>query len=119
MNLKGLGSAAVAAANYRGVVRSAMEELENALGSARASVAKETALAEADTAAQQAMSLARLRYQSGLIDFPSLLDVERTALSSQLSLSQARADRAIAAIRLYKAVGGGWPGAAGAPAASE
>ena len=112
-------TAAVAAANYRGVVRSAMEELENALGSARASVAKETALAEADTAAQQAMSLARLRYQSGLIDFPSLLDVERTALSSQLSLSQARADRAIAAIRLYKAVGGGWPGAAGAPAASE
>ncbi len=112
-------SAAIAAASYRGVVRSAMEELENALGSARASLAKEAALAEADNAAQQAMSLARLRYQSGLIDFQSLLDSERTALSSQLSLSQAHADRAIAAIRLYKALGGGWPGSAGSPAASE
>jgi outer membrane protein TolC len=112
-------SAAIAAASYRGVVRSAMEELENALGSARASLAKEAALVEADIAAQQAMSLAQLRYQSGLIDFQSLLDSERTALSSQLSLSQAHADRAIAAIRLYKALGGGWPGSAGSPAASE
>jgi NodT family efflux transporter outer membrane factor (OMF) lipoprotein len=112
-------AAAVAAASYRGVVRSAIEELENAIGSARASVATEAALTEADTAAQQAMSLARLRYQSGLIDFQSLLDAERTALSSQLSLAQAHADRAIAAIRLYKALGGGWPVSATTPAASE
>jgi NodT family efflux transporter outer membrane factor (OMF) lipoprotein len=112
-------AAAVATANYRGVVRTAIEELENAIGTARAVVAKETALTEADAAATQAVSLARLRYQSGLIDFQSLLDAERTALSSQLSLAQAHADRALAAIRLYKALGGGWPTSAGTPTASE
>ncbi len=100
-------AAAAAAATYRGVVHAAMEDLENALLTVRASREKAVALADADQAAQRALELARLRYQSGLIDFQSLLDTERTALTSAQSLIQSQADRATAAIRLYKALGAG------------
>ena len=51
---------------------------------------------------------ARLQYRSGLIDFQSLLDSERSLLSSQDATAAARAARASATIQLYKALGGGW-----------
>ena len=52
------------------------------------------------------------RYQSGLIDFQSLLEAERSLLSSRESRLNARAARSSASVQLYKALGGGWPSAA-------
>ncbi|MGB4925599.1 MAG: TolC family protein, partial [Giesbergeria sp.] len=58
--------------------------------------------------------LARQRYQSGLIDFPTVLDTQRTLLSAQDGVASAQASLATDHVRLYKALGGGWvPGADG------
>ena len=66
------------------------------------------ALGDAEDAARSAAEMARLRYGSGLIDFQSVLDTERSVRTIEDSLASARADGVLALIRLYKAMGGGW-----------
>ncbi|MGZ8795690.1 MAG: TolC family protein, partial [Gaiellaceae bacterium] len=68
-----------------------------------------TALARGVESARNAAVLARQRYAAGLIDFQTVLDTERTVLTVEDSLTAAEANRAIAVIQLYKALGGGWP----------
>jgi outer membrane protein TolC len=72
----------------------------------------EVALRTATEAATNAALLARDRYASGLIDFQTLLNTERTVLTLADSLAATQAERASALIRLYKALGGGWPAGA-------
>jgi outer membrane protein, multidrug efflux system len=101
-------TADAALANYRGSVLQALEEVENALVSLDKAKVREASLATAEQAAQNSVAYARDRYAAGLTDFQTLLDAERSLLSSQDSRTSARADRATAAVQLYKALGGGW-----------
>ncbi len=98
--------------SYEQSVLSALSEVENALVSLDRSGSQSEALAAATTAAQNAADLAKQRYSAGLIDFQAVLDAERTVRSNADSLATARADRVLALIRLYKALGGGWQPAA-------
>jgi outer membrane protein, multidrug efflux system len=66
------------------------------------------ALNQASEAARNAAQLAHNRYSAGLIDFQTVLDTERTALTIEDSVAQTQADRTTALIQLYKALGGGW-----------
>lgn len=93
---------------YRLAVLTALEEAENALKSREVAERREADLAVSYEAANNAARYARLQYRSGLIDFQSLLDSERSLLSSQDATAAARAARASATIQLYKALGGGW-----------
>lgn len=104
-------TAAAALAAYRSTVLTALEESENALVAVDAAERREQSLASAEAAARSAAEIARVQYRSGLIDFQSLLDSERTLLSSQDSLASARVARSTAAVQLYKALGGGWQSA--------
>ena len=61
--------------------------------------------------------MARQRYEGGLIDFQSVLDTDRTLLSSEDSLAGAELDERTALIGLYKAMGGGWHEDAALPVA--
>jgi outer membrane protein TolC len=65
--------------------------------------------------------MARQRYASGLIDFQTVLDTQRTQLGSQDSLASAAADLTSDHVRLYKALGGGWNATAfdAAPAGAD
>ncbi|MFO0335611.1 MAG: efflux transporter outer membrane subunit [Pseudomonadota bacterium] len=101
-------AAAAALAGYRGAVYAALEETENALVAADAAGRRERELVTAESAARAAAELARRQYQTGLIDFRALLEAERTLLSSEDARASARAERAVAAVQLYKALGGGW-----------
>ncbi len=115
--IEGQRAAADAAlAAYRSAVLVALEEVENALRGITAAEQRERALIVAEEASRNATLLARLQYRSGLIDFQTLLDAERSLLSSQDGRASARAARATATVQLYKALGGGWQ-AAPAPAA--
>jgi outer membrane protein, multidrug efflux system len=69
---------------------------------------REDAFLVAESAARNSAIYARDRYRSGLIDFQTLLEAERSLLSSQDSRTTARAARATASVQLYKALGGGW-----------
>ena len=65
-------------------------------------------LRRAAEAAQNASSLARYRYNSGLIDFQSVLQTQVTLLQVQDSVANVQAAVGIAHVQLYKALGGGW-----------
>jgi multidrug efflux system outer membrane protein len=100
-----------ALARYDHTVLGALEETEDALvthARARDRLAHVKQAAESsDTAAR----LARMRFQSGLVDFLQVLDAERTQLEAEDRLAQSRTDAATSLIAVYKALGGGWDGA--------
>jgi NodT family efflux transporter outer membrane factor (OMF) lipoprotein len=102
--------AALAAAGsvYQGTVLSALKDVEDALIGLRSARERRSTLQRAAEAADNASLIARQRYGSGLIDFQTVLDTQRTQLSAQDSLASARTDVATAQVRLVKALGGGW-----------
>ena len=53
--------------------------------------------------------LARQRFSSGLTDFQTVLDTLRVQLVTQDALASAVASVSADHVRLYKALGGGWP----------
>ncbi|NLW81119.1 MAG: efflux transporter outer membrane subunit [Desulfovibrionales bacterium] len=93
---------------YEQVVLEALEEVENALVALARNRERVRALANAVEAERNAAEMARQRYSSGLIDFQSVLDTERSVLSVEDNLATARADGVLTLISLYKALGGGW-----------
>jgi len=97
-----------ALASYEAAILTALEDVENALVALGNSLRREAALRNAVEAARNAALLARQRYSSGLIDFQTVLDTERTVLTIEDSLAAAQAEGTSALIQLYKALGGGW-----------
>lgn len=93
---------------YRSTVLTALSETEDALIACRRTAERLASLERATAAAREADTLARLRYQAGEIDFLTVLDAQRSLLGLEDSLLTTRADRTIAYIQLYKALGGGW-----------
>jgi NodT family efflux transporter outer membrane factor (OMF) lipoprotein len=93
---------------YEKSVLTALEDVENSLAAYANSRERLAALQQAASSARNAALLARQRYESGLIDFQSVLDTERTRLSSEDNLASAGMDELSALISLYKALGGGW-----------
>lgn len=93
---------------YQATVLNALSEVENALTALANTQERQRHLREAVQAAQQAATLARQRYSSGLIDFQTVLETERSVLNLEDNLQSSQAEHAAALIRLYKALGGGW-----------
>jgi multidrug efflux system outer membrane protein len=59
-------------------------------------------------AAQTAVDLSWVRYENGVTNYLEILDLQRSAFSSQLEASQALQLQLTSTINLYKALGGGW-----------
>lgn len=94
--------------NYQAVVLTALKNVEDALVALAGDRARLTRLQNAATAASYAALLAQQRYSSGLIDFQTVLQTQRTLLTTQDSVASTRADISADHVRLYKALGGGW-----------
>lgn len=101
----GLEQARVA---YEATVLTALQDVENALVALRTDRERLTLLQDAADAAGNAALLAQQRYSSGLIDFQSVLETQRTLLATQDSVASVHAGVAADHVRLYKALGGGW-----------
>jgi len=93
---------------YRATLLGALRDVEDALVGLRDDRQRLVSLGKAAQAATEAASLARQRYAGGLIDFQTVLETQRTRLSSQDGVASATADVAGDHVRLYKALGGGW-----------
>lgn len=93
---------------YQSAVLTAQQDVENTLVALVTGRDQVQSLQRAAQSAAEALRLARLRYQSGLTDFTTLLDAQRSALSADDALATARTDLALNQVRLYKALGGGW-----------
>ena len=93
---------------YRSTVLSALSEVEDSLIACRRSTERLEILEKATAAAREAAGLAQQRYEAGVTDILTVLDSQRSLLGLEDSLFNIRANRAIAYIQLYKALGGGW-----------
>ena len=93
---------------YEGAVLGALEDTEGALINYGRTQTRCESLQVAAAASVKASTLARKRFEGGLVDFLEVLDAERTALSAELLLSQCRTDAATSLIAVYKALGAGW-----------
>jgi multidrug efflux system outer membrane protein len=89
-------------------VLTALKDVEDALVALQGDRVRLIHLQSAATAADNADLMAQQRYSSGLIDFQTVLQTQRTLLSAQDSVASTQADVSADHVRLYKALGGGW-----------
>lgn len=100
---------------YRAAVLGALQQVEDALVALRDDRLRLASLRLATGAASNAALLARQRYSSGLVDFQTVLETQRTQFGTQDGVASASADVSSDHVRLYKALGGGWPPAQPTP----
>jgi outer membrane protein, multidrug efflux system len=108
-----------AAAVYQRTVLGALTDVETALVSyAQVSVQREKLAAET-SAEVDAVKVATELYKQGVVDFLSVLDLERALLAADDRLSLADRDTALALVALSKALGGGWQARVSDPASAS
>lgn len=101
-----------ALAQWEQTILAALEDVETAAVDQRTAGERVGLNEEGVDAAGNSVLLARSSYQAGLTDFRDLLTAENQLLSARNGLVAAKADRAIAFVRLTQALGGGWDMAA-------
>ena len=94
---------------YRAAVLGALKDVEDALVALRGDRLRLASLRIAADAAGTAARLARQRFSSGLVDFQTVLETQRNQLATEDSVVGARTDIANDQVRLFTALGGGWP----------
>ena len=104
-----------ALARYERAVLASLEDSENALVACDRGRAQFRALADAVSANDRNVALARELFEKGLGDFTAVLVAQRDLFEVRERLEESRAQQTMNVIGLYKALGGGWD----APAASE
>jgi multidrug efflux system outer membrane protein len=95
-------------AAYINQVFVAYGDVEDALSDLHAFSDEVLSLREAVTASESYLQLANSQYRSGLVDYLTVIDAERTLLANQLTLVQTVNLHVGASIHLIKALGGGW-----------
>ncbi len=97
-----------AAANYRGAVITAFQNVSDVLRALEVDAEAVKAQVEAERAAAQNLEIAQNRFQSGATNFLTLLDAQRTYQQTRIALVQAQAARYADTAALFVALGGGW-----------
>ena len=102
------GSYAEALAEYRQAALKATEDVENALMALSQTQARLQELQGEVAALTRARDLSQQAYEAGAIPLTDVLDADRQLLGARDDLESTRADAARAAVRTYRALGGGW-----------
>lgn len=98
----------MAVAQYEGSVQTAFREVADALAAndtLRREVDHRQALFESS---RRALTLSQARYRSGVDSNLKYLDAQRSAYASELALINTTAQRQLAVVSLFKALGGQW-----------
>jgi len=95
---------------FRKTVVTAFAEVEDALAGMEQFAVQEDLLAASARSAREALRLVDIRYRAGAENYINLLDAQRTRLTAESAVDQARLARFNAATGLYRALGGGWQG---------
>jgi multidrug efflux system outer membrane protein len=105
--------------DYERTVLQAFRETEDALVLYRKSGERRRAQGERVKAERKVLELAELRYRGGVAAYLEVLDAQRSLFGAEMDETQAIGAHLVSLVRLYKALGGGWPAApATAPAAT-
>ncbi|MCH8498449.1 MAG: efflux transporter outer membrane subunit [Marinobacter sp.] len=94
--------------NYRASLLTAFQETGDALEREALFAEQEARLQTIVREAEQTLRLTEVRYREGADDLLSLLESQRNLFDARQQLSQARLNRLLAAVDLYRALGGGW-----------
>jgi multidrug efflux system outer membrane protein len=97
-----------ALARYEQSVLRALEETDGSLTDYAKSRDKQAHLRSSAAASAEAATLAHARFDSGVADFLTVLDAERTRLEAEDQLAQSETQTATALLAMYKALGGGF-----------
>lgn len=97
-----------AAAQYRGTVLSAFQDVANAIRAVQSDAEALKADGLAEQAAFDSLDLARKQYRLGAIDQVTLLNTEQTYQNALLTRVRAEAARYSDTAALFQALGGGW-----------
>lgn len=94
---------------YESAVTNSLREVSDALTDRTKLVEAEEARARAVRNYTEAVRLANIRYRSGLSAYFEVLDAQQQLFPAELGLVATHRDQLLAVVRLYKALGGGWP----------
>lgn len=97
-----------AATAYRGKLRGAVREVEEALVALRSSADRSTDAQVATEGYAASFRATEARFRGGLASLYELEDARRSALQAEIALIDLKRERATAWITLYRALGGGW-----------
>jgi NodT family efflux transporter outer membrane factor (OMF) lipoprotein len=95
-------------ANYRGVVLTAFQDVEDNVVALRQLQRESISEAAAVTATQGALDQANLRYKGGIVTYLEVVSTENAALAARLAAADIEIRRAAATVLLVKALGGDW-----------
>jgi outer membrane protein, multidrug efflux system len=98
----------IALAEYQKSVLLALEDTEGALISYGRSASTLDHLQKAVIASDEALNLAKIRFENGATDFLSVLDADRAKLQAEDQFASAKTNSATALVAVYKAFGGGY-----------
>lgn len=93
---------------FNQTILTAVQETDNAMNAYRNSVKQIVALREVCNQGVETLKLSIELYKQGLSPFQNVLDAQRSMLTYENQLVQARGSSLLQLIALYKALGGGW-----------
>ena len=108
-----------AAANYRQVVLTAFQEVEDNLVAVAALRDEAAVQAEALQAAQRALAITENQYKAGTVSYLNVITAQSTALSAENTLTAVRNRQLLAVGQLLKNAAGRWDVAVAAPATAQ
>ncbi|MGF6904723.1 efflux transporter outer membrane subunit [Paraburkholderia sp. GAS348] len=101
--------------NLNQTILNALKEIEDTRSDLVSSASEVEHLSAALDSSGKALRLSTELYKGGTTSFLDVLDAQQSYLVDDDSLNQARRARALAAVALYRALGGGWRVAANDP----
>lgn len=107
------------AENYRLTVLTSLQEIENALSAVKAAKTRQADFADAVKEAQKTYELSRGLYEAGSVDYQTMLEAERSLLSTNDNYASVKLELLNAQIDLYRSLGGGWVNNANSQAAKK
>ncbi len=94
--------------DYQKAIATGMHDVSNALIAVNKQRAARVEQEKLVAAAQDAVRLARVRYQGGATSYLEVLTTDTNLFSAQLNLASAQQSEALTLVQLYSALGGGW-----------
>jgi len=99
---------AQAAAQYRGTVLNAFQNVADVLRALQADARAVSAAVAAEQSASRSIDLVRRQVEQGQVSSPVLLNAQQAYLQTSLARVQAEAARLADTVALFQALGGGW-----------
>lgn len=101
---------------YQRTILLAFQETEDALVAYRKTGELHRAQTARVEAVRKVLDLSETRYRGGVTAYLEVLDAQRSLFGAELDEASAFGSHLVWLVRLYKALGGGWPAAPGEPA---